>query len=501
MKELVHLKKLLPVPKPTLADEICQSALPQHVKELDLNLVAGTDDFDNATCGFGPDSDGNVYVAKHSRHLDGLYHSCSCSIRHFRLPPPRPLPNPQDFARCDFGRPDFLQQWMRYMMPSIGHLTLWDLCLPGTHDTLTYDLGLRPAVGDTIPNLGPLEMEPFSRLPMAEVRKVCACQTIDVERQLGAGIRFLDVRVIYSRGRWVGVHGLETEKEALFYLEQVCAWLRDHRDEIVVLWLSRHGNETHTGHEQYPNASADKKQEFYEQILHTFGDLVVDHQATPLDRAPLRDLVARGKRAVLICSDWAEFTQQSSKALDAAQVIENHLPGAFNDPVLDGLEFFSNLRLRDDKYHIVSLANSADKGAFVQQVVSKLGRDIIGFCGGRLPKSKFEDVPGMESNPWRLDHSARFTNYYAQTLLEIVWKRCALPRAIYIDMVTEDGGIEIGNDQKFGYVDTILAYNALQSRDQDLVAKMMARLDLLPPRTWEDRRNGRSAVWPLKSMA
>ena len=330
-------------------------------------------------------------------------------------------------------------------MPSIGDLTLYNLCLPGTHDSLTYDLGLHPAIGDTIPNLGPLGEEPLNRGAMTEVRKLCACQKIDIEAQLSAGIRFFDFRVIYSRDRWVGVHGMETEREALFYLEKICTWLQEHPDEVVVLWLSRHGNETETGNEQYPDVSANKKQEFYRQILHTFGDFVVDHQVTPLDSTPLKDLVGSGKQVVLICSDWAEFTGRCSKALDAAQVIENHLPGSFCDPVLESLEFFSNLRLRDGKYHLVSLANSADKGAFVKQILPQGVRGMINLFGDTLPKSKLEDVPGMENNPWRLDHAARFTNYYVQTVLDTVWNRCTLPHAIYLDMVTADGGIEIGN--------------------------------------------------------
>ena len=148
------------------------------------------------------------------------------------------------------------------------------------------------------------------------------------------------------------------------------------------------------------------------------------------------------------------------------------------------------------KYHIVSLANSADKGAFVRQLLAKPGHKFIELCGGDV-RSKFDDVPGMQNYPWRQDDCARFTNYYAQTVLDTVWCRCTLPNAIYIDMVTTDGSIDIGNDHKFGYVDTILAYNALQSKDRNVTSAMMWRRSLLPLRRWEDRQNGRSAVWPL----
>ena len=312
----------LPIPRPTLTDHIRESALPPLVQSRDISLIAGTDDFDNAKCGFGPDADGTVHVAMHSRCPELFYHKCRCDVRSFQLPPVRELPCPQDMAGSDFGRADFLSRWMGAMMPAIGNMTLWDLCLPGTHDSLTYDLSEQRALGDTIPNLGPLELPPFNRVAMSEVRKLCVCQVIDIEAQLSAGIRFLDFRVIHSRGRWVGVHGMETQRAASVYLQRISEWLRSHPSEVVVLWLSRHGDEEGVGDKQYPNTPTDVKQAFYREILQIFGDLVVDHRDTPLSSTQLSTLVARNQRAVLICSDWAQFTGESSRALDA-RVLQN----------------------------------------------------------------------------------------------------------------------------------------------------------------------------------
>lgn len=68
-------------------------------------------------------------------------------------------------------------------MPVIGHKTLWELCLPGSHDALTYDLSDTPATGDTIPSLGLLERDEF---PFRNIRekiseelivKLSKCQT------------------------------------------------------------------------------------------------------------------------------------------------------------------------------------------------------------------------------------------------------------------------------------------------------------------------------------
>jgi len=43
--------------------------------------------------------------------------------------------------------PDFLPDWQGNLLPAIGHLTLLDLSLPGTHDSLTYDLSLTTSCG------------------------------------------------------------------------------------------------------------------------------------------------------------------------------------------------------------------------------------------------------------------------------------------------------------------------------------------------------------------
>ena len=491
------------LPLPTLSDRIKRSQLPTTVKNMDLELIGRTDDFDNAKCGYGPNDQDIVYVAKHKREPHGSAHWCLCSMETIALPASQDEQGLQRHGR-NWGHiraGNFLSNWMADMMPAIGHLTLWELCLPGSHNTLTYDLSCDKASGDSLPNLGPLESWPLKDIAMNEVRKLCKCQVIDIVEQLDAGIRFLDFRVIYSHHRWVGVHGMETDGLAEGYLHHVHQWLQAHPGEIVVVWLSRHGNEKATGDAQYPDTSVAMKQQFYRRILRMFGNLVVDHQNTPLDHTPIQTLVAHNRRLVLLCSDWHEFTGQSRMALDAAAVIENHLPGSFDNPVLDALGCFSRLP-HDQKYHIVSLANAVDKGAVVRKFIRKEVHDVVSKFR-RMPSrsSKFQHVPGMSSDhfPWRLDDSGRFTNYYAQTVLETMCNR-RMPQAIYIDMLTREGGIEIGDDKKFGYVDTILAWNALQGTDRDLLDVIKQRRAQLPRQVWDRRSRGRSDVWPLQPI-
>ena len=41
---------------------------------------------------------------------------------------------------CEFNTSDFLQNWIKYSRSYLGYSTLLDITIPGSHDTLTYDL-------------------------------------------------------------------------------------------------------------------------------------------------------------------------------------------------------------------------------------------------------------------------------------------------------------------------------------------------------------------------
>ena len=71
------------------------------------------------------------------KNRDGLLHrTCSSSsTSSVYYPDTCPIAWPTE-------EPDFLPNWMEKMMPAIGYLTLLDLALPGTHDSLTYNLSL-----------------------------------------------------------------------------------------------------------------------------------------------------------------------------------------------------------------------------------------------------------------------------------------------------------------------------------------------------------------------
>ena len=41
----------------------------------------------------------------------------------------------------------------------------------------------------------------------------------------------------------------------MVYLEAIKNWMLDHPSEILVMWISKHGNTGHKGNDQYPNVT------------------------------------------------------------------------------------------------------------------------------------------------------------------------------------------------------------------------------------------------------
>ena len=101
--------------------------------------------------------------------------------------------------------PSFLPDWMSTLTPIIENLTLLDLTLPGTHDSLTYDLSLTISDGgiddhDDISKI--LHMFSDSVVPSVIedfIRQQATTQKLTITQQLDNGVRFVDFRQMQVR--------------------------------------------------------------------------------------------------------------------------------------------------------------------------------------------------------------------------------------------------------------------------------------------------------------
>ncbi|XP_059416815.1 PI-PLC X domain-containing protein 1-like [Carassius carassius] len=132
--------------------------------------------------------------------------------------------------------------WMSEMPSVFWDIPLWNLAIPGSHDTMTYCLDERSSVVKS----SPWVLQVLDTLLPCIVRpciiKWATTQEDSISNQLDLGIRFLDLRIAHKLKDpnkvfyfAHGIYSLLTVKEAL---TEVAHWLDQHTKEVVIIALS-----------------------------------------------------------------------------------------------------------------------------------------------------------------------------------------------------------------------------------------------------------------------
>jgi hypothetical protein len=265
--------------------------------------------------------------------------------------------------------PTFLPNWMGelYQAKLLDHVKLIDLSLPGSHDSLSYDLSLVVS-DDGIDNLTQLakllhSLGMFQILPgdLEEFFRMQAkTQQLTVTQQLDNGIRFLDIRIMWEQDKkeWYSIHFMQSKRPALEYLQQIRTWLDQHPHEVIVIWLSKHGSTTDTGEEQYPGVTLEQKKQFWDAYCQIFHGLLMQQHTndnTSIFTNSVADLINKNHRVISYVSDYREFTQASSLALDAA-LVQNTFDGGDGvfeaaDLVQTHIRYFQNATANNAHIH------------------------------------------------------------------------------------------------------------------------------------------------------
>ena len=416
-------------------------------------------------------------------------------------------------------------------------LSLVDLCLPGTHDSLSYDLSLTVSddgldnmeklanllhtlSGGTI-KLLPQDMEEFFRLQ-------AKTQQLTIAQQLDNGIRFVDCRIMMEKDghEWRSIHFMQSKQTVDVYWREIRDWLDRHPQEIVVLWLSKHGSVSATGDDQYPGVSIPDKLKIWQQYLEIFDGLLLNTTESSIHKSTLADLISRNHRVVTYATDHVEFTNSSELALDAKN-IQNYY-------ALDGVFDLKTTRAKNHAYFEAAAANNAYRkeiGGFALMSMNTAGPvwqledaakvrflPLIASTKGCAAKV---NLPGVTDwCPETLLDIVQLSSYYNQMQLEQVFvgkTRAAFPHAFYLDGLDFNGTIRTGSqlldgaprgdvehqNVKYAYVDTVIAYNLRKvCRDNDaqcsnLLQEFMRRRSIYPLQQWEDIKYGRHAEPPF----
>ena len=415
-----------------------------------------------------------------------------------------------------------LENWMSTSWDAIKDRSLLDLSLPGTHDTFTYDLSLKVSDGgiDSSDEFAEF-LHDFSLLIPNGIenfiREQAITQKFNITGQLTGGVRFIDFRIMkeYSskKGEWRSLHMLQSNKLVLDYMKEIRNFIDAHPQEVVVLWLSKHGSACSTGTDAYPNLTPEEKQAFFQEITELFEGVLTDFSVTKLNETSIATMIERSHRVSIYAADYEEFTGYSKDAtankgpvyaLDGC-MIDNHLGPSVEDipasqdymtkelstaestkatnKAKQGLYLMSMAAAVPIPQYIwsalyemiprgdnstMSIAERRRADKFWKKYNKNLDSDEdvnvdVDADGSRLLKiankacvKSLSNPPGMRWCPPNLQDISQFDNYYRQLALERVHSADKdeelwdFPHAIYLNGVDREGTIRTGTTLLWG---------------------------------------------------
>ncbi|KAH7646622.1 hypothetical protein HUG17_2160 [Dermatophagoides farinae] len=171
-------------------------------------------------------------------------------------------------------------RWMEHSMPFIGHRSILELALPGTHNAASYEIS--------------------GKMNFPRLDKYIYCQDESVWNQLIYGIRFLDLRLAYDNEQknerdrvWIAHGMVKVDILLVDVLEQVLAFLLSTHQEIIILDFHRFEDGLQ---ESLPDI--DERHSIIERLINDYlGSFLI-----PVDigwNRPLRELIAMNKRVYI----------------------------------------------------------------------------------------------------------------------------------------------------------------------------------------------------------
>ncbi|KAJ6586433.1 PLC-like phosphodiesterase [Mycena vulgaris] len=189
--------------------------------------------------------------------------------------------------------------WMRENKAHLENKRLYQISMPGTHDSGTFDLSHRDALDaqNTVSGL--------SKFPVTTgvVHDWAKAQELDFVGQLSAGVRFFDLRIGVSKHdeSLRIVHSLESNQTLRELLEPMGRWMHDHPDEIIILDIQHS-----YGLKDKPNRVQD--------LIATFRDIFTGLYVTKSrleQHATYTELIESRDRVVILCDNKDLLSSQA----------------------------------------------------------------------------------------------------------------------------------------------------------------------------------------------
>ncbi|KAK2857099.1 hypothetical protein Q5P01_005834 [Channa striata] len=185
--------------------------------------------------------------------------------------------------RAGGGRPD----WMSGLPDELRDVPLWDLAIPGSHDSMSFCLDVASPVVGSEPCVLRLTDCLFPCWTRPCVSRWATTQQCVLSGQCDLGVRFLDLRIARKPGgggKLFFAHGIYTLISVEEALDELATWLDAHPKEIVIISCSHFESLTDEDHIN-----------LVEFIISLFADKLCSSQETPT----LRSCWSRGQQVVV----------------------------------------------------------------------------------------------------------------------------------------------------------------------------------------------------------
>ncbi|CAH2223416.1 PI-PLC X domain-containing 1 [Pelobates cultripes] len=131
------------------------------------------------------------------------------------------------------------QDWMSNLPARLWDVPLYNLSIPGSHDTMSYCLDKTSPISPEAPKVAFLLDQYVPSIVRNFIYKWSRTQYLSVKEQLDSGIRYMDLRIAIRPDdpsqNFYFVHGLYTSVTVEVILQDILRWLQIHPKEMLLL--------------------------------------------------------------------------------------------------------------------------------------------------------------------------------------------------------------------------------------------------------------------------
>jgi len=400
-------------------------------------------------------------------------------------------------------------RWMEDLGDLIAEETVFEVSLPGAHDSMTGDssrtVALNYDVLRDVPGWAQEILHWISPwLPTSIMRDLSMTQKLLMTGLLNAGIRHIDFRITFTDGEWKSVHFVQTKHSAFHLLEELCDWLVLNPHEVVLLKISNHGNLCDEN--QFQNIPQEKRRAFWDGVRQLFGELLFDHRENRLNETKISELLRTNQRLIAFIADFHNFTHSGENRVengcgrfvsaDLLSVLENGRNG-FERSLLTMRKMKSTRNEAKAQNKLVSQVAALSMNS--EGIGESVACRMLGICQRCFQRYA---IPDSTFCPPSLPEVGFWNNYFLAKVFNSA-ASSSFGHVILVDGIDAMGAIQTDEAKDFAFVPRVLlsfveplCESKRHKSCQNLQRELQEQIRLFPLRLEDDLSRGRISDWP-----